>query len=106
DGCSSDRGSVAAAVRHDVEPAFEIDLEPVDSVAVLTLMNNVTDSLMADQGPARRADPARRAWRPLSMMHEGRALDGLIAEHGFSVLVTVTKAGQEHRFLFDAGTSP
>ena len=32
--------------------------------------------------------------------------DALIAEHGFSVLVTVTKAGREHRFLFDAGTSP
>jgi 7,8-dihydropterin-6-yl-methyl-4-(beta-D-ribofuranosyl)aminobenzene 5'-phosphate synthase len=96
----------AAAVRHDVEPTFEIDLEPVDSVAVLTLMDNVTDSLMADQGPARRADPARSPWRPLAMMAEGRTPDGLIAEHGFSVLVTVTKAGQEHRFLFDAGTSP
>ena len=32
--------------------------------------------------------------------------DALIAEHGFSVLVTVTKAGREHRILFDAGTSP
>ena len=40
------------------------------------------------------------------MMADGRVPDGLIAEHGFSVLVTVTKAGREHRFLFDAGTSP
>ena len=40
------------------------------------------------------------------MMAEGQAPDSLIAEHGFSVLVTVTKAGHEHRFLFDAGTSP
>ena len=30
----------------------------------------------------------------------------LIAERGFSMLVTVAKAGREHRFLFDAGTSP
>jgi 7,8-dihydropterin-6-yl-methyl-4-(beta-D-ribofuranosyl)aminobenzene 5'-phosphate synthase len=30
----------------------------------------------------------------------------LVAEHGFSVLVTVTKAGSEHRFLFDTGASP
>jgi hypothetical protein len=45
--------SLAAAVRHDVEPAIEIDLEPVDSM-----------------------------------------------------LVTVAKAGREHQFLFDAGTSP
>jgi len=29
-----------------------------------------------------------------------------VAEHGFSALVTVSKAGREHRFLFDAGTSP
>jgi len=29
-----------------------------------------------------------------------------IAEHGFSALVTVTKGDAEHRFLFDAGTSP
>jgi 7,8-dihydropterin-6-yl-methyl-4-(beta-D-ribofuranosyl)aminobenzene 5'-phosphate synthase len=39
-------------------------------------------------------------------MEGGQAPDGLIAEHGFSVLVTVTKAGTEHRFLFDAGPSP
>ena len=39
-------------------------------------------------------------------MAGGQAPDPLIAEHGFSVLVTVTKGGREHRFLFDAGTSP
>ena len=49
--CTDDSpASLAAAVRHDVEPAIEIDLEPVDSVVVLTLMDNVTDNLMADQG--------------------------------------------------------
>src|SRR5262249_60963231 len=36
----------------------------------------------------------------------GQVADALLAEHGFSVLVTVPKAGREHRFLFDAGTSP
>ena len=45
---------------HDVEPAIEIDLEPVDSVAVTTLMDNVTDVLMPDQGPA-RGRPRRAA---------------------------------------------
>ena len=49
--CTDDSpASLAAAVRHDVEPAIEIDLEPVDSVVVVTLMDNVTDNLMADQG--------------------------------------------------------
>jgi 7,8-dihydropterin-6-yl-methyl-4-(beta-D-ribofuranosyl)aminobenzene 5'-phosphate synthase len=32
--------------------------------------------------------------------------DALIAEHGFSALITVTKADRVHRFLFDTGTSP
>ena len=50
--CTDDSpASLAATVRHDVEPAIEIDLEPVDSVVVLTLMDNVTDNLMADQEP-------------------------------------------------------
>jgi 7,8-dihydropterin-6-yl-methyl-4-(beta-D-ribofuranosyl)aminobenzene 5'-phosphate synthase len=39
-------------------------------------------------------------------MDGGQVPDALIAEHGFSVLVTVTKNGRDHRFLFDAGTSP
>jgi 7,8-dihydropterin-6-yl-methyl-4-(beta-D-ribofuranosyl)aminobenzene 5'-phosphate synthase len=98
--------SLAATVRHDVEPAIEIGLEPVDSVVVLILMDNATDALMTNQGPALRADLARIPRRPLEMMVEGQVPDGLIAEHGFSALVTVTKDGHEHRFLFDAGVSP
>jgi hypothetical protein len=36
--CTDDSpASLAAVVRHDVEPAIEIDLEPVDSVVVVTL---------------------------------------------------------------------
>jgi len=95
-----------AAVLHDFEPPAEIVLEPVDSVVVTTLMDNVTDIFMPDQGPARRAGPFSVPNRPAAVMEGGQAADALIAEHGFSVLVTVTKAGREHRFLFDAGTSP
>jgi 7,8-dihydropterin-6-yl-methyl-4-(beta-D-ribofuranosyl)aminobenzene 5'-phosphate synthase len=39
-------------------------------------------------------------------MAAGEVPDALVAEHGFSALVTVTRAGREHRLLFDAGTSP
>jgi 7,8-dihydropterin-6-yl-methyl-4-(beta-D-ribofuranosyl)aminobenzene 5'-phosphate synthase len=39
-------------------------------------------------------------------MADGEVPDGLVAEHGFSALITVTKAGRAHRLLFDAGTSP
>jgi 7,8-dihydropterin-6-yl-methyl-4-(beta-D-ribofuranosyl)aminobenzene 5'-phosphate synthase len=94
------------AVLHDFEPDVEIELDPVDAVVVTTLMDNVTDVLMPDQGPARRAQVGRGPSRPAAVMEDGQAPDALIAEHGFSVLVTVTKAGREHRFLFDAGTSP
>ncbi len=39
-------------------------------------------------------------------MENGRVPDALVAEHGFAVLITIVKGGTEHRFLFDAGTSP
>jgi len=93
-------------VFHDFEPDVEIALDPVDSVVVTTLMDNVTDIFMPDQGPARRAGPGRGPVRRSAVMEGEQVPDALVAEHGFSVLVTVTKAGREHRFLFDAGTSP
>jgi 7,8-dihydropterin-6-yl-methyl-4-(beta-D-ribofuranosyl)aminobenzene 5'-phosphate synthase len=83
-----------------------IGLEPVDSVVVTTLIDNVTDVFMPDQGPARRGAASRGPSRPAPLMEGGRAPDALVAEHGFSALVTFTKAGREHTFLFDAGTSP
>jgi 7,8-dihydropterin-6-yl-methyl-4-(beta-D-ribofuranosyl)aminobenzene 5'-phosphate synthase len=93
-------------VRHDFEPEVEIALEPVDSVVVTTLMDNLTDAFMPSQGPARRPGLGAGPWRSSAVMTGGQVPDALIAEHGFSVLVTVAKAGREHRFLFDTGTSP
>jgi 7,8-dihydropterin-6-yl-methyl-4-(beta-D-ribofuranosyl)aminobenzene 5'-phosphate synthase len=98
--------ALPAPVLYDVEPAIEIDLEPVDSVVVTTLMDNVFDALMPDQGPARRVTLGSGPRRPSPLMTDGLVPGTLIAEHGFSVLVTVAKNGAEHRFLFDAGTSP
>jgi len=97
---------LAAPILHDVEPAIEIDLEPVDSVVVTTLMDNVTDMLLPDQGPARRIVLGAGPLRPSTTMVDGLVPSPLIAEHGFSVLVTVAKGGAEHRFLFDTGASP
>ncbi len=81
-----------------------IPLEPVDAVTITTLVDNVTDALMPDCGPARRAtrDGPRRAVGTL----ESPAPEALVAEHGFSALVTVRKAEREHNLLFDAGVSP
>jgi 7,8-dihydropterin-6-yl-methyl-4-(beta-D-ribofuranosyl)aminobenzene 5'-phosphate synthase len=93
-------------VLHDVEPDVEIALDPVDSVVVTTLIDNLTDYFMPDQGPARRTGPGSGPWRRSAVMEAAQVPDTLVAEHGFSALVTVTKAGREHRFLFDAGASP
>jgi 7,8-dihydropterin-6-yl-methyl-4-(beta-D-ribofuranosyl)aminobenzene 5'-phosphate synthase len=104
--CADEGGaSPAPTLRHDVEPDLTIALEPVDSVVVTTLMDNVTDTIMPDLGPARRF-AGQLPPRDCAVMTRPEVPEGLIAEHGFSALITVTKAGQEHRFLFDAGTSP
>jgi 7,8-dihydropterin-6-yl-methyl-4-(beta-D-ribofuranosyl)aminobenzene 5'-phosphate synthase len=108
--CTDDMASAPArqpdpGVWHDFEPAVVIDLEPVDSVAVTTLMDNVTDMLATDLGPARRPSGAGHQ-RPAASMVGGQTPDGLVAEHGFSALVTVTRNGTEHRLLYDTGASP
>jgi 7,8-dihydropterin-6-yl-methyl-4-(beta-D-ribofuranosyl)aminobenzene 5'-phosphate synthase len=104
--CTDDGpGAALPPVLHEVEPEIEIGLEPVDSVVVTTLMDNVTDVFMPDQGPAHRF-AGTLPQRPAGLTVDGETPDALIAEHGFSVLLTVTKAGREHRLLFDAGTSP
>jgi 7,8-dihydropterin-6-yl-methyl-4-(beta-D-ribofuranosyl)aminobenzene 5'-phosphate synthase len=90
----------------DLDPGLVFDLEPVDAVTVTTLMDNVTDIFMPDQGPAHRPPADTGPWRPVATMDGGQAPDALRAEHGFSVLVTVTKNGSAHQILFDAGTSP
>ena len=43
-----------------------VALEPVDSVELFSLMDNVTDVFMPDQGPAKRVGAAVRARRPAS----------------------------------------
>jgi 7,8-dihydropterin-6-yl-methyl-4-(beta-D-ribofuranosyl)aminobenzene 5'-phosphate synthase len=94
------------AVLHQVEPTELATLEPVDSVEITTLMDNVTDSLMPDQGPARRVTLGSGPTRASTLMAEGWAADPLIAEHGFSMLITVRTGDRQHRVLFDTGTSP
>jgi 7,8-dihydropterin-6-yl-methyl-4-(beta-D-ribofuranosyl)aminobenzene 5'-phosphate synthase len=85
-----------------------IPLEPVDAVTVTTLVDNVTDLLLADEGPAIR-DPIARAVDPsvpAVFLEGGLTGDALRAEHGFSCLVTIEKAGRVVRVLFDAGLTP
>jgi 7,8-dihydropterin-6-yl-methyl-4-(beta-D-ribofuranosyl)aminobenzene 5'-phosphate synthase len=85
--------------------AVLIPLEPVDAVSITTLVDNVTDVFMPDQGPARRPVFALTPRRAVASL-EGPAPDQLVAEHGFSALVTIRKGRRDHHLLFDAGVSP
>ncbi len=103
----------AAAAKISPEPASApadpITLAPVDAVVLTTLVDNSTDLLLTDQGPVRRhgllaAAGAARLATPLS--DTGEAYDVPLAEHGFSMLVTITRNGHDHHLLFDAGMTP
>jgi 7,8-dihydropterin-6-yl-methyl-4-(beta-D-ribofuranosyl)aminobenzene 5'-phosphate synthase len=83
-----------------------IPLEPVDAVTVMTLVDNVTDILLGDEGPARRPTIGSGPRVPASVLIDGEAFDALRAEHGFAALVTVTRGVRQHRILFDTGISP
>jgi 7,8-dihydropterin-6-yl-methyl-4-(beta-D-ribofuranosyl)aminobenzene 5'-phosphate synthase len=87
----------------ELEP---IPLEPVDALSVTVLVDNVTDMLLVDEGPARRPAIGAGPRAPAPHLDLGEAFDGLRAEHGFSALVSVTRGGREHRLLFDTGISP
>lgn len=97
----------ASAPRRADGPAVDpIALEPVDEVVVTTLMDNSYDALMGDTGPAHRAPFARMPGVAAPQFVDGRTVSGLVAEHGFSALVTVRRGATSHTVLFDTGVSP
>jgi 7,8-dihydropterin-6-yl-methyl-4-(beta-D-ribofuranosyl)aminobenzene 5'-phosphate synthase len=83
-----------------------IALEPVDALTITTLVDNVTDSLLPDQGPATRPSMTTSPRVAAPLLVGGDTDDALRAEHGFSALVTVEKAGRATQVLFDAGRTP
>ena len=84
-----------------------IPLEPIESVTITMLMDNSSDMLLQTQGPATRPSLSRGPVKVATRFLEiGEIGDSLIAEHGFSALVTITKGENTHRILFDAGVSP
>jgi 7,8-dihydropterin-6-yl-methyl-4-(beta-D-ribofuranosyl)aminobenzene 5'-phosphate synthase len=84
----------------------QIRLQPVDALSVTVLMDNVTDMLLVDDGPARRPTIGSGPRVTAPLLDLGEAFDALRAEHGFSALVSVVRDGREHRLLFDTGISP
>jgi 7,8-dihydropterin-6-yl-methyl-4-(beta-D-ribofuranosyl)aminobenzene 5'-phosphate synthase len=83
-----------------------IALEPVDEVLLTMLMDNSYDGLMADLGPAHRARIEHLPTVPAPQYEELRTYPGLVAEHGFSALVTIRRGETSHTLLFDTGISP
>ena len=59
-----------------------------------------------NQGPAIRPFIGDARRRPSAVFEDDWTREGLIAEHGFAALITVTAGGSTHRLLFDAGLSP
>jgi 7,8-dihydropterin-6-yl-methyl-4-(beta-D-ribofuranosyl)aminobenzene 5'-phosphate synthase len=88
-----------------------IPLAPVDGVHITTLVDNVTDALLLDQGPAKRVGLASGGGAdaprvPAPTLEPGETIDAPLAEHGFATLISVTQGGRDHRVLFDSGLTP
>ena len=95
------------AVPRDADgPAVDpIALLAVDEVTVTTLVDNTFDALLVSDGDVSR--PPMGAGLVSSTLFDGdRTVAGLIAEHGFSALVTVRSGTRYSKLLFDTGTSP
>ena len=98
---------VHAAMPHPVVGgvADPIALEPVDDLVVTTLVDNVYDALLASEDTITRAQfAAGTAQAP--QFESGRTNVGLLAEHGFSALVSVRRGDTTTSVLFDTGLSP
>jgi 7,8-dihydropterin-6-yl-methyl-4-(beta-D-ribofuranosyl)aminobenzene 5'-phosphate synthase len=103
DSCESLQAMPRAFGGRGVDP---ISLEAVDEVVITTLVDNSYDALMGNLGPARRASFGRLPTVAAEQFEGGVTTPGLLAEHGFSALVTVRCAERSHTLLFDTGVSP
>ncbi len=81
-----------------------VHLEPVDEVQVTTLVDNTFDGLLPGDDTCTRATMRPAGANP--QFEDGYALDGLLAEHGYSALVRVTQGATSTTVVFDTGLSP
>lgn len=93
---------VASAAK-EATPFLSIPLEPVESVTITTLVDNVTDMLAVDKGPAKRPFLGDFPRVPSPLFEDGWVSDPPIAEHGFSALITVRRARRTYQILFTPG---
>jgi 7,8-dihydropterin-6-yl-methyl-4-(beta-D-ribofuranosyl)aminobenzene 5'-phosphate synthase len=105
-GCSSDRSddrAAAAAVRRvggadpQATPAAAVPLKTVDAAEVVLVMDGFIDYLVAGAEGITRFPLPPDQWTDRQQ---------LIAEHGFSALVTVEVGGTRNSVLYDGGLTP
>ena len=85
----------------------QIPLQPVDAVTISIFADNLFDGLLPDQGPAKRPMLGPGVPRVSAPLMEGKdTFAPILAQHGFSALVTLTQHGREHQVLFDTGVTP
>lgn len=103
----ADPRQVAVAVPRPA-PGSAVDpiaLEPVDEIVITTLVDNVFDALLTgDERTTRASFGAGRVQAP--QFETGSTTAGMMAEHGFSALVTVRRGTSTTTLLFDTGLSP
>ena len=82
---------------HDVQDAGDplVRLTPVDRAEVTIVMDNFVDLLLAPTEDVGRYQP-----------HDLGDRQQLVAEHGFSALITVERDGQRSTARYDAGLTP
>ena len=104
---SATASDVRAAIPHPVvgSAADPIALEPADDVVVTTLVDNVYDALLTGDNTITRA-PLAAGTAQAPQFEPGLTNVGLMAEHGFSALVTVRRGDTTTSVLFDTGLSP
>jgi 7,8-dihydropterin-6-yl-methyl-4-(beta-D-ribofuranosyl)aminobenzene 5'-phosphate synthase len=99
-------GIKTAAPRLVTDGAVDpIALAPVDEVVVTTLVDNVYDALLVGSETVTRA-PFTAGTALAPQFESGATTVGLMAEHGFSALVTVRRGSTATSVLFDTGLSP
>ena len=107
-GTSADNSAEARSSMPRQAPGEAVDpiaLEPVDEVVVTTLVDNVYDGLLQNSESVRR--PSFGSGVAAAAQFEGGSTTvGMMAEHGFSALVTVRRGSTTTRLLFDTGLSP
>ena len=95
-----------AVPRPATGPAVDpIALEPVNEIAITTLVNNVFDGLLEGDERTTRA-PLGAGLAEAPQFETGLTAVGLLAEHGFSALVSVRRGTTTTTLLFDTGISP